>query len=76
MKEGIAAAVAMGSAPMPSAGGRLSYAVNGARFRGQNALGGDFKYRLNSEAPVAIGAGFSYGGGRNSAVRVGVAGEF
>ena len=40
------------------------------------AVGGSMNYRLNTEAPIAVGVGFSYGGGKNNAVRVGVAGEF
>jgi hypothetical protein len=66
----------MASAPMPSEPGRISYTVNGARFRGQNAIGGEFKYRLPTAAPIGLGLGFSYGGHSNDGVRVGVSGEF
>ena len=76
MKQGIAAAVAMSSAPMPSAPGKVSYSFNGAMFRGEYAVGGSMNYRLNTDSTMAIGVGFSYGGGSNDAVRVGVAGEF
>jgi autotransporter adhesin len=76
MKSGVAAAMAMAPAPIPSGPGKVSYSVNGARFRGQNAVAGSVSYRLNTSAAIAVGAGFSYGGNKNNGVRVGVAGEF
>ena len=76
MKEGIASAIAIAAAPMPSAPGKLSYAVNGASFRGQRAVGGSLMYRLPSRTPMAVNVGFSYAGNKNNGVRVGVAGEF
>ena len=76
MKEGIASAMAMAPAPMPSAPGKVAYAVNGAMFRGQYAVGGSLTYRLNSRSPTALNVGFSYAGNKNNGVRVGVAGEF
>ena len=76
MRQGIASAVAIANAPMPSAPGVVSYAVNGAAFRGEMAVGGAFNYRLNTDKPMAVGVGFSYAGNKNNAVRVGVAGEF
>jgi hypothetical protein len=76
MKQGVAAAMSMANAPMPSAPGRLSYAVNGATFRGEYALGGSLMYRLPGNTPFAVNAGFSFGGHKNNGVRVGVAGEF
>ncbi|MDP9423789.1 MAG: hypothetical protein M3Q19_13330 [Pseudomonadota bacterium] len=76
MKQGVAAAMSMASAPMPSEPGRVAYAVNGAMFRGEKAVGGSLQYRLNTCAPMAIGVGFSYAGNKNNGVRVGVAGEF
>lgn len=76
VRAGIAAAVAMGDAAMPSAPGRTSYVFNLATFRGEQALGGSIMHRLNSDNPVALSVGFSYGGNRNNAARVGVAGEF
>jgi hypothetical protein len=33
-------------------------------------------YRLNTRNPMAVGVGFSQAGGKNSSVRVGIAGEF
>jgi autotransporter adhesin len=76
VKQGIASAVAMANAPMPSAPGRASYAVNGAVFRGEYAVGGSLMYRIPGNVPVAVSAGFSYAGNKNNAARIGVAGEF
>lgn len=76
MKQGIASAMAMASAPMPSEPGRIAYAVNGATFRGEYAVGGSLTYRLNSRTPMAVNVGFSYAGNKNNGVRAGVAGEF
>ncbi|HVH48642.1 MAG TPA: hypothetical protein VM760_02015, partial [Sphingomicrobium sp.] len=76
MKQGIAAAVAIANAPMPSEPGRVSYTLNGSAFRGELGVGGAMNYRLNTEAPMAIGVGVSHAGGKNTAVRVGVSGEF
>ena len=75
-RQGIASAIAMGSAPIPSRPGGVSYNVNAARFRGENAIGGSMMYRLNTGSTVAVGAGFSYAGNKNNGVRLGVAGEF
>lgn len=68
--------MAMGYAPMPSAPGRTSYALNGSTFREAQAVGGVISHRLNTEAPFALTAAFAYGGHGNNAARVGVAGEF
>ena len=76
MKQGIAAAVAIANAPMPSEPGRVSYTLNGSAFRGELGVGGSMNYRLNTEAPMAVGVGISHAGGKNTAVRVGVSGEF
>jgi trimeric autotransporter adhesin len=75
-RKGIAAAVAMGHAPMPSEPGRTSYVVNGASFRGEQAVGGALLHRLDTGSPMAIGGGFSIAGNKNNAFRLGVAGEF
>ena len=76
MKQGIAAAMSMAPAPMPSGPGKVAYAVNGASFRGQYAVGGSMTYRLNTQTPTALNVGFSYAGNKNNGVRVGIAGEF
>ena len=75
-RQGIAAAVAMADAPLPSRPGGVSYVINGATFRGEYALGGSMMYRLNTESPLAVGLGVSSGGNKNTAVKVGIAGEF
>jgi hypothetical protein len=59
-----------------SAPGRTSFVINGAAFRGEQAIGGSILHRLGGATPLAIGAGFSFAGNKNNAVRVGVAGEF
>jgi hypothetical protein len=76
MREGIAAAVAMGDAPMPSAAGRTSYVFNISTYRGQQALGGSILHRVGGDTPIAIGVGFSVAGHKNNAFRAGIAGEF
>jgi hypothetical protein len=76
MKQGIASAIAISNAPMPSEPGATSYAFNLASFRGERAIGGSLMYRLNTDATMAIGMGFAYGGNNNNSIRVGVAGEF
>ena len=76
MKQGVASAMAMASAPMPSQPGRIAYAFNGAMFRGEYALGGSLTYRLPTRSPMAVNVGFSYAGNKNNGARVGVAGEF
>ena len=76
MKQGVASAMAMASAPMPSEPGRIAYAVNGAAFRGQYAVGGSLTYRLTTRSPMAVNVGFSYAGNKNNGARIGVAGEF
>jgi hypothetical protein len=75
-REGIAAGMAMADAPMPSAAGRTSYAVNVATFRGQQAVSASLRHRLDTSMPLAVNASFSYAGNRNNGARVGVAGEF
>lgn len=75
-RRGIAAAMAMGSASMPSAPGRMTYVLNGTAYRGEQAAGGSVMYRLNTKSPFAISGGVSYGGRNNTAIRVGIAGEF
>ena len=61
---------------MPSEPGRTSYVLNGTLFRDQQAVGGALSHRLNTDVPLAVTAGFAYGGNANNLVRVGVAGEF
>ena len=73
---GSAATVAMTPVQIPSEPGRFTYAINGSAYRGAYATGGSMMYRLPTKNPMAVGFGFSRAGGKNSAVRFGVAGEF
>jgi hypothetical protein len=74
-RQGVASAMAMSTASMPSEPGRTSWTVNGAAFDGQAAWGGSVAHRLNFAVPFAVTAGFavSYS---NSGGRIGLAGEF
>lgn len=74
-RRGIAAAIAMSPAPMPSQPGRTSYTFNVSEFNGASALGGSIAHRFNTRKPFALTAGYSVGGSEN-AFRVGVTGEF
>ncbi|MET0588874.1 MAG: hypothetical protein ABWZ75_10170, partial [Novosphingobium sp.] len=76
MKQGVASAIAMANAPMPSNPGGVGYAFNTAVFRGEAAVGGSINYRLNTENPTALSVGFSYAGNKNNGFRAGIAGEF
>ena len=71
---GTALAVAMSEAPMPSRDGGISYSLHGASYRGNMAMGASVKYRINRAA--AIDFGISSAGHKDTAVRLGVSGEF
>jgi hypothetical protein len=73
-RRGTAAAVAMSEAPMPSRDGGIAYSLHGATYRGQYALGGSLKYRINRA--VALDVGLSHAGHKDTAARVGISGEF
>lgn len=75
-RQGVAAAVAMTTAPMPSAPGRTSWAMNLATFKGEYAFGGSLAHRFDAPIPIALTAGHAYGGGKSHAARVGLQGEF
>ncbi len=49
--------MALASAPLPSAPGRLTYVLNGATFRGAYAVGGSVAYRLDTDRPIAARLG-------------------
>ena len=66
----------MVAAAMPSEAGKTSYSFNLATFRGEQAVGLSVAHRFATDVPLALTAGASHAGGRNTAVRVGVAGEF
>jgi trimeric autotransporter adhesin len=75
-RRGTSAAVALVAAPMPSNVGGVSYTLNAATFRGEQAFGLSLAYRANTENAFAVVAGVSYAGGKSTAARVGLAGEF
>ncbi|HEX6603991.1 MAG TPA: hypothetical protein VF027_03815, partial [Sphingomicrobium sp.] len=76
MKQGVAAAMAMGDAPMPSEPGRVSYLLTGASFRGEFAGSASLMYRLNTRSPIALQVGAAFAGNKNNGARIGIAGEF
>lgn len=75
-RQGIAAAIAMANAPMPSQVGKTSWATNVGHFKGSTAFGGSLTHRFDLDVPMAFSAGYSYGGGTSHAFRVGLMGEF
>jgi autotransporter adhesin len=76
MKQGVASAMALTQSPMPSEEGGISYALNGAMFRGEYAMGASLTYRLHSDYVMAVSLGASFAGNKNNGARVGVSGEF
>jgi trimeric autotransporter adhesin len=76
-RQGVAMAIAMATAPMPSAPGKTTWATNGATYRGEWAGGVAVAHRLPTCCvPIAITAGVAYGGDNALGARAGLAGEF
>jgi autotransporter adhesin len=75
-RQGVAAAMAMTSASMPSQPGKTSWTVNSATFRGEWAGGIGLAHRLDTAIPIAVTAGYSYSQANQQGVRAGLAGEF
>jgi hypothetical protein len=73
-RQGIAAVAAMSQPPFPSADGKTSYASNVAYYRGEVGFSAGLTHRFADA--FALTAGVSYGGGNNTAVKAGVAGQF
>lgn len=73
-RQGIAAVTALAQPHFPSEAGRTSYASNVGYFRGEVGFSAGLMHRI--EGDLALSAGISYAGGKNTAARVGVAGEF
>jgi hypothetical protein len=67
--------MAMATASLPSAPGRLTYIANGATFRGEFAAGGSIAYWLDIAHPLALTGGASIADGGNIGVRAGIMGE-
>jgi hypothetical protein len=65
---------ALAQPPFPSAAGKTSYASNVGYYRGEVGVSASLMHRF--EGDFAVTAGVSYAGGKNTAVRAGVAGEF
>jgi autotransporter adhesin len=76
LRRGIAASTAMGYAPMPSAPGRTSFAMNGATFSGENGIGFSVAHRVDARIPLMITGGYASGGGNEHVARIGFALEF
>ena len=75
-RQGIAAAMAMAQAPMPSAPGRTTWAANMAVYKGQWASGFAFAHRLPTNQPININAAISLNASGVPGARAGLAGEF
>jgi autotransporter adhesin len=75
-RQGVASAMAMGAAPMPSAPGKTSWAINTATYMGEWGASISLAHRLNIPANVALTGSISNSGGNSFGVRVGLAGEF
>lgn len=75
-RQGIAAAMALTPAPLPSMPGKISWALNGADFMGQFGFGGSLALRLDVPFPLALTAGYAYGSDDAHGGRVGLQGEF
>jgi autotransporter adhesin len=73
-RAGVASAMAMAAAPMPSAPGRTSWSMNVSTFEGEEAFGASMAHRFEA-APFAFTAGVSYSHDI-AAGRVGLMGEF
>ena len=56
LRSGVAAAMAMADAPMPSEGGKTSYMGKAATFRGKLGFSLGLTHRLPTDAPFAISA--------------------
>jgi hypothetical protein len=76
LSRGVAAAVALPGAFMPSAPGRTTWGVNAATFNSQFGAGFTLTHRLDVRVPLAVTAAFGNGGGAVNVARVGLMGEF
>ncbi|WP_377842831.1 hypothetical protein [Bosea sp. UC22_33] len=75
-RQGIAAAMAMTAAAMPSRPGKTSWSGNTATYKGEWAAGFAMAHRLDMAIPVAINAGISLTGNSFGGARMGLSGEF
>lgn len=76
-RQGAALAIAMATAPLPSAPGKTTWATNVGTYRGEWAGGIALAHRLPTCCvPIAVTVGYAYAGDNNHGVRAGLAGEF
>lgn len=75
-RQGVAAAMAMTAAAMPSRPGKTSWSGNTATYKGEWAAGFAVAHRLDVAIPVAINAGVSLAGNSFGGARMGLSGEF
>ncbi|MFC5555347.1 hypothetical protein [Methylobacterium iners] len=75
-RQGVAAAMAMTSASMPSLPGKTSWTLNSSTFRGEWAGGVALAHRLDTNVPIALTAGYSFSQANQQGARAGPAGEF
>lgn len=61
-RQGVAAAMALTTAPLPSEPGKTSWTSNLASYRGESAFGASVAYRLKSAMPLALTCGVSFSG--------------
>lgn len=73
-RRGLAAVASLAQPHFPSEAGKTSYASNVAYFRGEVGFSAGVTHRFDGD--FALTAGLAYGGGKNTAVRAGIAGEF
>jgi hypothetical protein len=75
-RQGIALAVAMPAAHMPSARGKTTVTAATGAYKGYGAIGGAIMHRLDTATPIAIGASGSLGIRNSFAVRGEITAEF
>lgn len=75
-RQGIAAAMAMSSAPTPSTPGKTAWATNVATFKGEMATSFSLAHRFDTAIPVSFNASVGYAPGGAAGVRMGMSGEF
>ncbi|GAB4362955.1 MAG: hypothetical protein Kow0026_27140 [Oricola sp.] len=75
-RRGIAAAMAMANAPMPSAPGRTSWAANISVFEGEPATGFALAHRFDTVQPLGISGAIAVTAGGVPGARAGMFGEF
>lgn len=73
---GIATAMAMGAAPLPSRPGRTRYVANVAEFSGEVAFGASIAHRRNTDTNIALTAGYAHYTAGGDGFRARIAGEF